>query len=401
LACGLKQGDRMKREYDFIDLPEVMDRLKEKLRLAVVFGGDKSREGAVINVTHNPRSWKSYEQVAGNIRDALQEVGFRHVEIFPDDITLLDNLQKHEIGMVWLNTGGVQGYNPTAHAAAMLEMAGVPYVGHNPLNSSILDSKHIFKFMLQNFSIRTAPFMVCSCSPFDRSGEQDTAELTAVFGSYTGPFVVKPISGRASLNVHVVHNVEELWKTVDEVYEITHNHVLIETYLGGREFCASVCGPVLKRNGGFERSSTPNAFSFIERMLEEDELIFTSMDKKAITEKRIRVMAGADDEEIMGNLTAMARKVYSRFALQTLVRVDFRADAAGNIYVLEANPKPDLKRPDEKVTSLTCCGLAANKMEYVDLVESLIGDRIDYLMGHRQSSLAHLDGIIDDVGRQG
>ena len=378
-----------------------MGRLKENLRLAVVFGGDKSREGAVINATHNPRSWKSYEQVAGNIRDALKESGFRHVDIYPDDMTLLDNLKKNEIGMVWLNTGGVQGYIPTAHAAAMLEMAGIPYVGHNPLNGGILDNKHIFKFMLQNFSIRTAPFVVWSRSPLTQSRDRDREELAAVFGAYTGPFIVKPISGRASLNVHVAHDFDEVWKAVDEVYELTRNHILIEIYLGGREFCASVCGPVMRKNGGFERNSGPNVFSFIERVLDQDELIFTSMDKKAITDKRTRVMGGGEDERFIRRLEGMTRKVYSRFSLETLVRVDFRADAAGNLYVLEANPKPDLKRPDGKVTSLTCCGLQANGMGYTDLIESLIGDRVDYLMGHRRESLAHLDHIIGDYGGEG
>lgn len=32
-----------------------------------------------------------------------------------------------------------------SHAAAMLEMFGVPYLGHDPITTSILDSKHLFK----------------------------------------------------------------------------------------------------------------------------------------------------------------------------------------------------------------------------------------------------------------
>ena len=34
-----------------------------------------------------------------------------------------------------------------AHAPALLEMLGVPYIGHNPLAASLLDNKHVFKSM--------------------------------------------------------------------------------------------------------------------------------------------------------------------------------------------------------------------------------------------------------------
>ncbi|NET59052.1 MAG: hypothetical protein F6K47_23785 [Symploca sp. SIO2E6] len=54
--------------------------------------------------------------------------------------------------------------------------------------------------------------------------------------------LVKPISGRASLNIHFVNSVEELPQAVAEVQRVTNNTVLIEAYLPGREFCISVCG---------------------------------------------------------------------------------------------------------------------------------------------------------------
>ena len=38
-------------------------------------------------------------------------------------------------------------------------------------------------------------------------------------------------------------------------------------------------------------------------------------------------------------------------------RVDLRLDAEGRVYVLEANPKPDLKQPDGIKTSIVCVGL--------------------------------------------
>ena len=121
-----------------------IDRLKSRLRLAVVFAGNKEAPGAVVYASRNTRSWKSYEAVAADIADALRRLGFAHVQLLPDDAHLDERLRRDGIHMCWLNTGGIQGYNPTAHAPATLEMLGVPYVGHDSLAASTLDNKHAF-----------------------------------------------------------------------------------------------------------------------------------------------------------------------------------------------------------------------------------------------------------------
>src|SRR5213593_3554016 len=48
-------------------LEEQIERLKSRMRLAVVFGGNKSAPDSVIYRSHNTRSWKSYEAVAQDI----------------------------------------------------------------------------------------------------------------------------------------------------------------------------------------------------------------------------------------------------------------------------------------------------------------------------------------------
>ena len=136
-----------------------VQRLMARMRIAVICGGDKNQDGSVIYQTHNPRSWKSYEAVAGDIADSLRRLGCEHVVVLPDDMTLGDQLREQGIHMAWLNTGGVQGYCSVSHAAATLEMLGVPYVGHEPLSAGILDSKHVFKRQLRGAGVPTARFL--------------------------------------------------------------------------------------------------------------------------------------------------------------------------------------------------------------------------------------------------
>jgi D-alanine-D-alanine ligase len=272
----------------------------------------------------------------------------------------------------------MQGYNPVCHTPALMEMLGLPYVGHNPLNASTLDNKHAFKRELIGFGIPTVPFMTWSHARGPLRPDINP-RFARSFGDFAGPFVVKPVTGRASLHVHVV-GLDRLADTAEEVGQLTDNLVLIEPYLPGREFCISVAGPVVAQDGALARRDAPFVFSAIERHLAPDEPIFTSMDIRPITADRWSLV---DDPAIVAELTRLARDVHLDFNLETLVRLDVRADAAGRLMVLEANPKPDLKQPDGVATSLVCAGLAAHGMRYDDLILALLAGRIDFLMSNR------------------
>ena len=60
--------------------------LRSRLRLAVIFGGNKSCGDSVLYPAHNSRSWKSYEAVAEDIAASLRRNGFQHVDTMPEDM---------------------------------------------------------------------------------------------------------------------------------------------------------------------------------------------------------------------------------------------------------------------------------------------------------------------------
>lgn len=371
------------------ELQSQIERLLPDLRIAVVFGGDKNSQGAVINPTINPRPWKSYESVADDIGKALLRIGFRNVTLVPDDMRLGDRLRQERIQLAWLNTGGVQGFGAVSHTPAMLEMFGIPYVGHNPLNAGSLDYKHLFKRDLLMLGIGTAPFFTWHGARGPLLAAENPRFLNT-FRGYNGPFVVKPVSGRASLNVRFVQTAEELTTCVGEIYEATENHVLIESYLSGREFCVAVCGSIVARQGRLTQLSEPFAFSIVERVLDTDERIFTSMDQRPITTDRVRLLDPNAESELSARLARMAQRVFDELDLETLVRLDVRADETGRLCVMEANPKPDLAAPSGNKTSLVASGLAQEGMVYDDLILSLLADRIDNLLSQRRGVISHL-----------
>ena len=237
-----------------------------------------------------------------------------------------------------------QGLNPASHTPGMLEMLGIPYVGHDPLIATTLDNKHAFKRELVGVGLPTAPFMTWHLArgPFL---PQINSRFAAIFGAGNGPFVVKPVSGRASLHVHVVDHASDLTDAVAEVFKATNNLVLIEKYLPGREFCIAVCGAITAHDRKLRRQKRPFTFAALERRLDPGEKIFTSMDVRPITRERFRQLDEETDRKVLADLRRLARDVYLEFNLGALVRLDVRADAHGNLFVLEANPKPDLRLP--------------------------------------------------------
>ncbi len=380
---------RPRRTNRIEELQAQIDRIKNKLRIAVIFGGNKTAEGAVINTTINPRSWKSYETVARDIAGALSRLGFEHVQVMPEDMRIGERLRDNDIHMAWLNTGGVQGYISMAHSAAMLEMLGIPYIGHDPLTAGMLDSKHIFKRMLKALEIPTAPFITWNLAHGPIQPEHNP-RFQEVFKDYHGPFVVKPVSGRASLHIHMVEELSGLSDVVSEVCSVTENHVMIESYLPGREFCVAVCGPVISTQGVLQRRNAPFTFAALERRLERNEKIFVSMDLRPITTKRVNMLDPIDDAEIIQRLEKLACEIFEEINLETLIRLDVRMNSEGELYVLEANPKPDLKAPTPEQTSLVCTSLESCGMTYEDLILSLLADRLDLYLSQRRGSITNL-----------
>ena len=369
---------------------DLLERARDGLKIAVVYAGDKNEPDAVIERQINSRDWKSYRVVAENIAETLESEGFSDVVVLPEDRHLGDVISRSNIDLVWLNSGGVQGINPMAHAPALLEMLGVPYIGHNPLAVSILDNKHVFKNMCMAASLPTARSVV-----IDPSSEGCNSEhFESVFYGFPGPFVIKPVSGRASKNVYYVESKREVKHAVEKVWNETNYLCLVEEYLPGREFAISIMGSRVRQDGEFVIHDGPFAFSAVQRVFEPHEKIFTSMDEKPITDDRIRLLDLSRESGLIREIEHLARQVFAWFTLSSLIRLDLRESVDGKLHLLEANPKPDLKRTSEHEASITCRGLAQRKMSYADLIVSILAERLTVLLKTKKKDSAILKKLM-------
>ena len=359
--------------------------LRKTLNIAVVHGGEKSHPQSYIYKNLNPRSTKTYKAVACDIALSLQESGFEHVQVLPEDINLPLKLKALGIDLVFINSGGLQGFDSMCHLPSMLEMLGIPYIGHSPMTAGILDNKHLFKHKIRAAGIPTTPFITIENEESVNDGSKKSM-LDKMESNFGCAFIVKPVSGRASIHVYPVMQRSQLAEVVEKVKVATNNTVMIEPYLSGREFVVAVAGNILFKNATLTELDQPFSFSVMERLLLPDEKIFTSMDVKPITGDRLRPVT---DSAVRQQLVDIGQKIFVKLGLQTLVRVDLRMDSNDNLYVLEANPKPDLKRPQGNELSIVCCDLESEGMFYNDLIQSLLFNRLYYLSKHRSETVKH------------
>jgi hypothetical protein len=96
-------------------------------------------------------------------------------------------------------------------------------------------------------------------------------------------------------------------------------------------------------------------------------------------------------------LQQLGANVFREFNLNSITRIDVRVGADGRLQILEANPKPDLKRPGNGRTNLISAGLPTCGMDYEDLILSLFADRLDYLLKHRKSSVNHIVDLLNPI----
>lgn len=379
-------------------LEALLTRARADLRLAVIHGGDADADGAVLARGHNPRPWKSYQAVAETIAGTLREAGFAVPLVCADDRGLGARLEQHRIDLAWLNTAGTQGRASIAHAAGILELLGVAYVGHGPLDAALLDHKHSFKHALRGLGIATPAFRIWrrgTAMPDLRANPATGADALGY------PVVVKPVCGRASLNVALADGPAALSEAGQRIFSAGTDLALIERYLPGRETCITVAGPTRVRDGRPEALDGPLLLSPIERQFEAGEPIFTSMDTRPISTQRFRLLdhSGAD-AELRSALAGLATRLFTEMPLQSVVRLDVRCDADGTPMILEANPKPDLAAPKaDGRTSLSCAGLEEAGMSYRDLILSLLLDRLRTIQAGCPGAPARLSARLRDDAR--
>ncbi len=254
------------------------------------------------------------------------------------------------------------------HVAAYLELLKQPYTGCNPRGLMLAHDKVLCKQILQYHRIPTPQFT---------SYELGAKIVPPKRMRY--PLFVKSATEDASFGLSkksLVHTPEELVDRVQFVYEATKTDALVEEYIEGREFYVGVMGN--------HRVKTLPIWELLMTKLQEGEPNIATARVKwdyAYQEKLgVKTEAPTDlPKELSAQIIRLCRRIYKALFMTGYARMDFRVTADGHVYVLEANPNPNLSYGEDFAESAHAAGI-----EYGDLIQRIVNLGLKYRPAWRE-----------------
>ena len=206
---------------------------------------------------------------------------------------------------------------------AVLELGGLPYTGSGVLASALAMEKASAKRVLQGAGIPTPRFEM-----LEFESAEDRREEIESLGA---PVVVKPSRVGSSVGLRIANGFDDVRDAVAEARR--HDRcVLVEEMLPGREFTVGVVsepgGVGLEPLGVGEIVTGSGLFDYHAKY----------------TPGAAEMLFPADiPESLAGRLRDLTVKTHRALGLRDFSRVDFRLDAHGDPFVLEANTLPGMR----------------------------------------------------------
>jgi len=254
------------------------------------------------------------------------------------------------------------------HLAAYLELLRVPYTGCNARGLMLARDKGLAKKLLSYHRIRVPHGVVFEWGRVVRPPK-----------SLSYPRLVKSTVAEASTGIStssLVHSAKELLDRVVELQEAAGSDVMAEEFVPGRELYVGVLGnqrvrtfPVWELIIANLPEDTPNIAT------EQVKFDLEYQDKMGVRTEAAKNLPDGAAERI----AKLARRVYKALSLSGYARLDMRMTAEGDVYVLEANPNPQLALDEDFARSALAAGL-----EFEDLIEQIVRLGLQYRAGWKQ-----------------
>ena len=298
----------------------------------------------------------------------LQEMGHivKALGVYSDLLKIrsaVDEFKPHVIFNLLEEFDGETLYD--SHVVSYLELLHVPYTGNAPRGLMLARDKSLAKKILMYHRIKTPRFAVF---PKNRK--------TKLSKHMKFPLIVKCLNEDASLGLSkasVVHSPEKLHERVEYIHKKIGVDAIVEEFISGREFYVGIMG-------NYRLQLLPVWEVFYTKS-ESPEKEFYS--RSAKWNEKYRSRKGIDSDkakispELEAKIQAVAKKTYKALDLNGYARIDVRMDENENVYVIEANPNPNIAFDDEFAHS----GYYQNKWGYHELLQKILNLGIQWTKG--------------------
>jgi D-alanine-D-alanine ligase len=261
----------------------------------------------------------------------------------------IDSFQPHIVFNLLEDFDDVPIYDQ--NVVSYLELQRVPYTGCNARGLLLARDKSISKKLLAYHRIPVPEFAV-----FHR-GRPVRRPPRLGF-----PLIVKSLVHEASTGISqasVVEDEEKLKERVSFVHERIGTDAIVERYIDGRELYVGVLGN--------ERLEVfPVWEIFLSRLPEGSWAIATESVKwNPSYQRKHRIKTGEAkglSPAVTERVQKLAKRIYKNLYLSGYARIDFRMDHQEKVYVLEANPNPQLAHGEDFADSAEAGGLPYDRL---------------------------------------
>jgi D-alanine-D-alanine ligase len=244
------------------------------------------------------------------------------------------------------------------HVVSYLELLNQPYTGCNPRGLTIARDKALTKKVLAFHRVRVPAFAV-----FPRRRPVNRPRRLGF------PLLVKSVNVEGSVGIvqaSVVRDDEKLRERVRLIHDQLDTSAIAEQFVEGRELYVGVMG-------NQRLKSFPAWELLFEKAPDDMPLIATNKAKFdpayqarwGITTRA--ASSGGLPEGCEAYIDATAKRIYRLLGLTGYARLDFRLTAGGDLYLLEANPNPQLGYGEDFAESAEAAGV-----DYEQLIQQIV-----------------------------
>ncbi len=300
----------------------------QKLDVTVLMGDPRLPDMVKRNGAFNPEDFDTVRK----LKDALSELTSYKFHYLDNHATLERDLSELRTDLV-LNLCD-EGYNndpfKELHIPALLDVLGIPYTGANPATLAACYDKGLVRAVAQGLDVPVP------LETYVRPGDQG-ATLPSVF-----PALLKHNYGDSSQGITkdaLVNDEKSLLDYLERLrHEFPRRPILVQEYLTGPEYTVGLVGnpdqglralALLEVDFSRLDPSLPRILGY-ESKWEPDSPYWT----------QIRYHEANLPDHVQGQLIEHSARLFERLGCRDYARFDFRADAKGDIKLLEVNPNP-------------------------------------------------------------
>ena len=238
-----------------------------------------------------------------------------------------------------------------AHVASFLETLHLPYTGCNPRGLMLAHHKAVAKMICRYHRIHVPNFHVF---PIGRKVRRPKKLAL--------PLLVKSLTEEGSAGISqasVVHDDEKLAERVAFIHRRVGTDAIAEEYIDGRELYVGVLGN--------ERLQTLPVWElYLSKLRDEAPRIATGRVKwDTKYQEQIGVETGpaqALPDEAGRQIPHLCKRVFRGLSLSGYARIDLRVSEQGKVYLLEANPNPQLAYGEDFAEAAHHAGLSYDRV---------------------------------------